>query len=196
MAEEEKVAAAVESTTASAPVTGAAAPNPDMVSMTKAEFEAFVKAKVDPWQKRHSDSEAAFGQYKKTHQLPEGALDAVRNFEDMKAIVADLGVDPEDIKEAETVRDLKLLLKGRKGAPAKSPSRNPGEYAEFQEWQKGQRSQNGDVKPFVQIPSRGGSAPPPEDLTALVRKPTNRMNQKELAEHNTKLDAAMRASMR
>jgi hypothetical protein len=115
----------------------------DVVTMPKAEFDAFVKAQTEPWMKKHSDAEAALGQYKKLSKLPPEAFDAERNFEDMKTIVITLGVDAEDIKDAETVRDLKLLLRGYQKSEvkaAKGAIPDSEGYAAYETWKKAQEA--------------------------------------------------------
>ena len=185
-----EVATPAAETSAAPASTSATTPKPDdVVTMSKADFEAWNQAQVAPWQKKHSDAEAALGQVKRLAKLPPEAFDTDRNFQSTKAIVISLGVDAEDIKDAETVRDLEMLLRGHQRKAAATPVAKdgeapaPGSYAAYQEWLKAQG--NGAAKPngtagYVQTPARTGGGPTKKTIADLADGPWDQKASDEL----------------
>ncbi len=164
--------------------------------MPKSEFEAFVKAQIAPWEKRFSDLAAEHGRDKRLASLTpedkERHLDAEKSFESMKRIVANLGVPADSIKDAESVRDLELLLRGY-GGGAKAVKKD-GEAdltTRFQEWQKEQAPPAPKLAPAN---GRGGAPAIPESVDELIKKDTRHMSGNQLREHGQKVDAALRAA--
>lgn len=147
----------------------------DVVTMTKAEFEAFTKAQIEPWQKKHSDAEAALGQLKKLSKLPPEAFDAERNFASMKTIVTALGVPADEVKDAETVRELELLVRGyQRKAEAKPNEPEADTFARYQEWQKAQGKAPAarTAADVTLAPTRnGGGAPASKSIADLADGP-------------------------
>lgn len=141
-----------EQAKAGAGADGGGAQEPEVVSMSKADFDAYVKTQrgeeSKAWETKHGALETELRNVKRRASYDPDKVaaltDAETNFADMKAVIVSLGVPEDDIKDAESVRDLKLLLRGYKGAAvvAVKGDAKPGdvsdEFVRFQEWQKAQ----------------------------------------------------------
>ena len=154
VAQQQAASAEPASTTSPAPEGG------ETITMLKTEFEAYPKAQRDPLEKRYSDAEAELGRLRRLSKLPQEALDAEKNFKSMKRIVTALGVPEDEIEDAETVRDLELLLRGyhrNAASPASKSVQEDSQYAAFLEWQKVQAKPQGATKEVVLRGGPGGS---------------------------------------
>ena len=126
----------------------------DKVSMSKAEFEAFIKLQTKPWEEKFSNAEADLGRLKRhtsyDKETVERLTNAEKNFELVKSLIVGLGIPQDDIKDAESVRDLAMLLRGRK--PVASPANGGGQakgepssdlFTQFQEFLASRQNGNG-----------------------------------------------------
>ena len=124
----------------------------DSVTMTKTDLASFVKQQTDdtsgPLQKKLNDTMAELGRLKKSTSLDEDALEryanAESNFKDTKDLVISLGVSEDDIKDAENIRELKLVLQGLKSRAVISEKDGTDATSEaFKEFMKAKSSGGG-----------------------------------------------------